>query len=127
MALAPDNNYIQPQGTIPVFPGGGSAALPLFVGPNGSKLKANSTATNGLGVDWESSVQGTFTLSSGTTTTMIAAPSITNSSVISYTTTSLGTVTVPQALLFTISAGHGFTISSASSTDSSSGTWALIA
>lgn len=69
--------------------------------------------------------KGTFTLTLGASgdinTTAIAADSV-----VVITVDTLGTVTAPQAMLVTKTAGVKFVINSADNTDTSSGTWAIL-
>lgn len=70
--------------------------------------------------------KGTFTLTAGDSGA-IATTSILTGSVVCVTVTALGTVTAAQATLVTITTGTSFTITSADGTDTSSGTWAIVA
>ena len=129
--MATDNNYVHNTGDMQVFPGGGSSSEILGVGQDGQVLTARSTASNGLGVDWENTplatVKGSFTLVAGTHS-QIAVASIAADSVISYSCVNLGTVSVAASLLITIQAGVGFTpVSSGGNTDTSTFNWALVA
>lgn len=70
--------------------------------------------------------KGTFTLTAGGSGA-IATTSIATGSVVAVTVTALGTVAVAKAMLVTISNGVSLTITSADATDTSSGTWAIVA
>ncbi len=70
--------------------------------------------------------KGTFTLTAGASGD-IATTSVATGSVIAITITALGTVTAPQPLYTTITNGTKFVITSADGTDTSSGTWAIVA
>lgn len=69
--------------------------------------------------------KGTFTLTLGASGD-IATTAIAADSVVVVTVDTLGTVTAPQAMLVTKTAGVKFTITSADGTDTSSGTWAIL-
>ena len=70
--------------------------------------------------------KGTFTLTAGASGD-ISTTSVLTGSVIAVTITALGTVTAPQATYCTITNGSKFVITSADATDTSSGTWAIVA
>lgn len=70
--------------------------------------------------------KGTFTLTAGASGD-IATTSILTGSVVQVCITALGTVTAPQATYITITNATKFVITSADATDTSSGTWAIIA
>lgn len=82
---------------------------------------AKSPVTGGA-----AATKGTFTLSSGGSGN-ISTTAVLTGSVVSVCVTTLGTVTSPQAMLVTISNGSHFSITSADNTDTSSGTWAIVA
>jgi hypothetical protein len=70
--------------------------------------------------------KGTFTLTLGASGD-IATTSIATGSVVAITITALGTVVAPKAMYVTITNGTKFVITSADATDTSSGTWAIVA
>lgn len=70
--------------------------------------------------------KGTFTLTTGSSGD-IATTSVLTGSVIAITITALGTVTAPKPMYVTITNGTKFVITSSDGTDSSSGTWAIVA
>jgi len=70
--------------------------------------------------------KGTFTLTAGASGD-ISTTSVLTGSALSITITALGTVTAPKPLLATITNGSKFVITSADGTDTSSGTWAIVA
>lgn len=133
---SPDNNYVHEMGTILVFPGGGSAPQPLLPGTPGQVLTTNPSASNGLGLQYETplgqqttgaaATKGSFTLSSGTHAQIATTAAVTGS-VIVYTTVTLGTVTVASSFLSTIQSGVGFTPVASQSTDTSTVNWAIVA
>lgn len=133
--MATDNNYVQLPGAVNVYPGGGGAALPTA--PTGPNQSLTSSEVNGaISVAWTqnpgtvtsgaAATKGQFTLSAGTHT-QIATTAITASSVIAFTTVSLGTVTIAQAMNAVLASGVGFTPSSASASDTSIVNWAIVA
>jgi hypothetical protein len=69
--------------------------------------------------------KGSVTLTAGASGD-IATTSVAANSAISLTITALGTVSAPQALYVTITAGTKFTITSADNTDTSVITWAIV-
>jgi hypothetical protein len=69
--------------------------------------------------------KGTFTFASGTHAKILTAAAVTGS-IIVYTISALGTVTVAQAILTTIDTGVGFTPVSADATDTSTVSWAIV-
>jgi hypothetical protein len=70
--------------------------------------------------------KGTFTLTAGASGD-IATSSVLTGSVIQVCITALGTVTAPQATYVTITNETKFVITSADATDTSSGTWSIVA
>ena len=70
--------------------------------------------------------KGTFTLTGGASGDIATTAALTGS-VIAITITALGTVSAAQAMLVTIDTGVKFAITSADGTDTSSGTWAIVA
>lgn len=134
--MSETNNYLHDKGTMLVFPGGGGAAEPLEVGPEGSSLTANPNAENGLGVEYQqkapalvgtgaAATKGTFTLSSGTHAKINTTAAVTGC-VIVYTVVTLGTVTEASAFLSTIDNGVGFTPVASQNTDTSVVNWAIV-
>ena len=71
--------------------------------------------------------KGTFTFNGSGTHTAIATTAAVTGCVIVYTIVTLGTVTVAQAILTTISNGVSFTPTSAANNDSSVVNWAIVA
>jgi hypothetical protein len=111
-------------------------ALPRYDGAGGHTLQ-NSNVTlsdtdvmtfpaGGGNVYTAGARKGSFTLSSGTHTKITTTAALADS-VIQFTIATLGTVTVPKAMLCTIDPGVGFTPVSADATDTSTINWAILA
>lgn len=107
-----------------------SANFPSFNGTGGKTLQDSGFNSGSFApapvVGGAAPTKGTFTLSSGLSGN-ITTTAILTGSVVAITVTSLGTVTVASTFLVTISNGSHFSITASDLTDTSSGTWAIVA
>ena len=114
--------------TIPRFDGttGGQLQPSLVVISNSDVMTFPAGAGVVLTAGGGAARKGTFTFTSGSSGD-ISTTSVATSSVIQVCITALGTVTAAQATYCAITNGSKFVIHSADATDTSSGTWAIVA
>ena len=107
-----------------------SGNFPSFNGTGGKILQDSGFSSGSFKsapvVGGAAATKGTFTLTSGGSGS-ISTTAILTGSVVAITITALGTVTTANAMLVTITNGSHFVITSADATDTSSGTWAIVA
>ncbi len=107
-----------------------SGNFPSFNGTGGKQLQDSGYSAGNFNlapvVGGAAATKGTFTLSSGLSGD-ISTTAVLTGSVICLTVTSLGTVSVVSTFLVTIDNGTKFNITASDLTDTSSGTWAIVA
>lgn len=107
-----------------------SGNFPSFNGTGGKTLQDSGFDAGSFKaapvVGGAAATKGTFSLTLGLSGS-ISTTAILTGSVVCVTVTSLGTVTVASTFLVTISNGSHFTITASDLTDTSSGTWAIVA
>ena len=137
MAIAPDSNMVHYSGGMLTFPGGGGGPVEIFPTSAGMVPTAQLNSNNqlemvmalplGQTTSGAAATKGSFTFNGSGTHAQIATTAITASSVVAYTITTVAGASVAQAIATAISAGVGFTPTSASGSDASVVNWAIVA